>query len=123
MSTRLSCWTSGGCPGRNLYGDQDYHEIIEAIRTLAIRGAPAIGVAAAMGAALGALALKTDDPQEFRSRFQEICREIAAARPTAVNLFWALDRVRCWCKSMRPSPWPAIKDQPGGRSPDHAQGG
>jgi methylthioribose-1-phosphate isomerase len=72
----------------------DYHDVIEAIRTLAIRGAPAIGVAAAMGAALGALALKTDDPQEFQSRFGEICREIAAARPTAVNLFWALDRVQ-----------------------------
>ncbi len=72
----------------------DYHEVIEAIRTLAIRGAPAIGVAAAMGAALGALGLKTEDPQEFAGRFDHICREIAAARPTAVNLFWALDRVQ-----------------------------
>jgi methylthioribose-1-phosphate isomerase len=72
----------------------DYHDVIEAIRTLAIRGAPAIGVAAAMGAALGALEIKTADPQEFRRRFMEICREIAAARPTAVNLFWALDRVQ-----------------------------
>jgi methylthioribose-1-phosphate isomerase len=73
---------------------RDYHDIIEAIRTLAIRGAPAIGVAAAMGAALGALALKTEDPQEFQREFLTICREIAAARPTAVNLFWALDRVQ-----------------------------
>jgi methylthioribose-1-phosphate isomerase len=72
----------------------DYHDVIEAIRTLAIRGAPAIGVAAAMGAALGALGLKTEDPREFQSRFLEICREIALARPTAVNLFWALDRVQ-----------------------------
>ena len=72
----------------------DYHDVIEAIRTLAIRGAPAIGVAAAMGAALGALALTTEDPQEFQSQFKDICREIAAARPTAVNLFWALDRVQ-----------------------------
>jgi len=71
----------------------DYHDIIEAIRTLAIRGAPAIGVAAAMGAALGALALSTEDPQEFQTQFTYICREIAAARPTAVNLFWALDRM------------------------------
>ncbi len=82
-------------PQKETYIDTtDYHDVIEAIRTLAIRGAPAIGVAAAMAAALGALALKTDDPQEFRSRFLEICREIAAARPTAVNLFWALDRVQ-----------------------------
>jgi methylthioribose-1-phosphate isomerase len=72
----------------------DYHDVIEAIRTLAIRGAPAIGVAAAMGAALGALALKTEDPKEFQIQFTYICREIAAARPTAVNLFWALDRVQ-----------------------------
>ncbi|MFZ2088966.1 MAG: S-methyl-5-thioribose-1-phosphate isomerase, partial [Desulfobaccales bacterium] len=72
----------------------DYHDVIEAIRTLAIRGAPAIGVAAAMGAALGALALKTEDPREFQIQFTYICREIAAARPTAVNLFWALDRMQ-----------------------------
>ena len=71
----------------------DFHEIIEAIRTLAIRGTPAIGVAAAMGAALGALSLETSKATEFQSRFQDICREIAAARPTAVNLFWALDRM------------------------------
>jgi methylthioribose-1-phosphate isomerase len=72
----------------------DYRNVIEAIRTLAIRGAPAIGVAAAMGAALGALTLKTEDPKEFQIQFTYICREIAAARPTAVNLFWALDRMQ-----------------------------
>jgi methylthioribose-1-phosphate isomerase len=81
-------------PAEELYLEtRDYHDVIEAIRTLAIRGAPAIGVAAAMGAALGALSLDTRDGKEFQSRFQDICREIAAARPTAVNLFWALDRV------------------------------
>ncbi len=72
----------------------DYRDVIEAIRTLAIRGAPAIGIAAAMGAALGALSLKTEDPREFQIQFTYICREIAAARPTAVNLFWALDRMQ-----------------------------
>jgi methylthioribose-1-phosphate isomerase len=46
-----------------------------------------------MGAALGALAIDTDDPVQFQVRFQEICREISQARPTAVNLFWALDRM------------------------------
>jgi methylthioribose-1-phosphate isomerase len=71
----------------------DYRAVIEAIRTLAIRGAPAIGVAAAMGAALGALAIDTDDPVQFQVRFQEVCRQISQARPTAVNLFWALDRM------------------------------
>ncbi len=50
-------------PAEELYLEtRDYHDVIEAIRTLAIRGAPAIGVAAAMGAALGALALETQDP-------------------------------------------------------------
>jgi methylthioribose-1-phosphate isomerase len=82
-------------PAEELYLEiKDYHEIIEAIRTLAIRGAPAIGVAAAMGAALGALDLDTQDPKEFQVRFQKICQEIAQARPTAVNLFWALDRMQ-----------------------------
>jgi methylthioribose-1-phosphate isomerase len=82
-------------PQEELYLETtDYRDVIEAIRTLAIRGAPAIGVAAAMGAALGALALKTEDPKEFQIQFTYICREIAAARPTAVNLFWALDRVQ-----------------------------
>ncbi len=82
-------------PQEELYLEiTDYHDIIEAIRTLAIRGAPAIGVAAAMGAALGALELKTEDPEEFKNSFAAICREIAAARPTAVNLFWALNRVQ-----------------------------
>ncbi len=82
-------------PQEELYLETtDYRDVIEAIRTLAIRGAPAIGVAAAMGAALGALALKTEDPKEFQIQFTYICREIAAARPTAVNLFWALDRMQ-----------------------------
>ncbi len=72
---------------------RDYREVIEAIRTLAIRGAPAIGVAGSMAAALGALSLDAGDPGQFQERFLEICREIAAARPTAVNLFWALDRM------------------------------
>jgi methylthioribose-1-phosphate isomerase len=82
-------------PRQELYLEiRDYRKIIEAIRTLAIRGAPAIGVAAAMGAALGALAIDTDDSPKFQAQFLEICREIAGARPTAVNLFWALDRLQ-----------------------------
>jgi methylthioribose-1-phosphate isomerase len=89
---------------------RDYHEVIEAIRTLAIRGAPAIGVAAAMGAALGALEINTDDGLEFQRRFLEICREIAAARPTAVNLFWALDRVQRVVQDHAGEPVPALKD-------------
>ncbi len=97
-------------PAEELYLEiTDYHDIIEAIRTLAIRGAPAIGVAAAMGAALGALDLDTQDAKEFQERFQIICREIAAARPTAVNLFWALDRVLLVAQEHAGQPVEAIK--------------
>ncbi len=81
-------------PQEEVYLDTtDYREVIQAIRTLAIRGAPAIGVAAAMAAALGALEIDAQDPQAFAARFEEVCREIAGARPTAVNLFWALKRM------------------------------
>jgi len=90
---------------------RDYHDIIEAIRTLAIRGAPAIGVAAAMGAALGALALETSDMAEFQRRFLDICREIAAARPTAVNLFWALDRMQVLAQAHADEPVAALKER------------
>jgi methylthioribose-1-phosphate isomerase len=90
---------------------RDYREIIEAIRTLAIRGAPAIGVAAAMGAALGAMAIDTRDPAAFLGRFQEICREIATARPTAVNLFWALERVQKVALAMAGRSVSAIKER------------
>ena len=89
---------------------RDYHQVIEAIRTLAIRGAPAIGVAAAMGAALGALGIHTGDGAEFLGRFQEICREIAASRPTAVNLFWALERMQRLAQDHAQEPVPALKD-------------
>lgn len=98
-------------PAEELYLEiTDYHEIIEAIRTLAIRGAPAIGVAAAMGAALGALDIETHDPKEFQARFGKICREIAQARPTAVNLFWALDRVQRVAQAHAHESVAAVKD-------------
>jgi methylthioribose-1-phosphate isomerase len=87
----------------------DYREVVEAIRTLAIRGAPAIGVAAAMGAALGALAIDTGDLREFQARFQEVCKEIAQARPTAVNLFWALERVQKVAQAMAGQEVAAVK--------------
>jgi len=61
---------------------------------LTVRGAPAIGVAAAMGAALGTLNLPALPPQELRRKFFAICDEIARSRPTARNLFWALERMK-----------------------------
>ncbi len=69
-------------------------QVVDAIKTLAIRGAPAIGVAAAMGAALGARHIRQATRQEFLSDFDGIISFIASARPTAKNLFWALDRMK-----------------------------
>jgi len=68
-------------------------EIWEAIRTLRVRGAPAIGVAAAYGAALVASGFDTRDPETFLADFLKLKAYFATARPTAVNLFWALDRM------------------------------
>ncbi|MBU2260637.1 MAG: S-methyl-5-thioribose-1-phosphate isomerase [Proteobacteria bacterium] len=72
----------------------DYREVIAAINDLTIRGAPAIGVAAAMGIALGALHIAADAPESFRNAFDEICLQFSATRPTARNLFWAIERMK-----------------------------
>jgi methylthioribose-1-phosphate isomerase len=71
-----------------------YEEVAQAIKDMVIRGAPAIGIAAAMGIALGARATRTEDPEEFEKSFNHICHVIGSTRPTAVNLFWAIERMR-----------------------------
>ena len=71
-----------------------YEEVAWAIKEMVIRGAPAIGIAAAMGVALGARDTKTDDADELDKRFSQICDVLGSTRPTAVNLFWAIDRMR-----------------------------
>ncbi|MCL2057029.1 MAG: S-methyl-5-thioribose-1-phosphate isomerase [Oscillospiraceae bacterium] len=68
-------------------------DIWRAIYTLQVRGAPAIGVAAAIGLYLAAKEIKCDDFGEFYARFKSAKDYLASARPTAVNLFWALDRM------------------------------
>lgn len=71
---------------------EDYRDVVEAIKMLRVRGAPLIGVAAAYGLCLGALeGLKSED---FFSFLEQVDTELRATRPTAVNLFWALDRMR-----------------------------
>ncbi|MEN6603320.1 MAG: S-methyl-5-thioribose-1-phosphate isomerase [Bryobacteraceae bacterium] len=70
---------------------RDYKDVAEAIRTMVIRGAPAIGVAAAMGVALG---VEKADPANLDAEFTVICDTLAATRPTAVNLFWAIERMK-----------------------------
>src|SRR6202171_5148056 len=75
------------------YTYTDYREVAKAIREMAIRGAPAIGVAAAMGAALGVLHAPAKSVETLRAEFTEICDTLAKTRPTAVDLFWALERM------------------------------
>lgn len=72
----------------------DYREVAKAITEMVIRGAPAIGVAAAMGAALGVLHSKANSVEALRTEFAEICNTLAKTRPTAVDLFWALERMK-----------------------------
>src|SRR6266851_7221017 len=69
-------------------------EVARAIKTMVIRGAPAIGVAAAMGIALGMRRSKATGTQKFAADFYNVCELMAGTRPTAVNLFWALDRMQ-----------------------------
>lgn len=71
-----------------------YEEVAEAIRNMTVRGAPAIGVAAAMGVALGTRDAEGDHVSELRRNFDEICELLGETRPTAVNLFWAIERMR-----------------------------
>lgn len=76
------------------YSYTDYKEVAKAIKEMIIRGAPAIGIAAAFGIALGAKNIDTLDKDEFKAKFDEILDEFAKTRPTAVNLFWAINRMK-----------------------------
>jgi methylthioribose-1-phosphate isomerase len=78
-----------------------YIEVADAIRSMVIRGAPAIGVAAAMGVALGVL--------RSADRFEDICDTLARTRPTAVNLFWAIDRMKRLYESLGGQPIEEIR--------------
>src|ERR1019366_8223975 len=71
-----------------------YEAVAEVIVTMVVRGAPAIGVSAAYGIALGAKHTKARTAAEFAPEFERICARLAGTRPTAVNLFWAIDRMK-----------------------------
>ncbi len=86
-----------------------YQEVADAIVTMIVRGAPAIGVAAAMGIALGVRDLPEGSEQEFRKGFAEICRVMGGTRPTAVNLFWAIKRMERKFAELAGQPIPQIK--------------
>ena len=70
------------------------NDVAKAIKTMVIRGAPAIGVSAAMGVALGAARSKASGTKQFTTEFQRNCELLASTRPTAVNLFWAIERMK-----------------------------
>jgi methylthioribose-1-phosphate isomerase len=76
------------------YTYTDYRDVAKAIHEMVIRGAPAIGVAAAMGVALGVQKSKATSVEELMPEFNGICGTLAKTRPTAVDLFWALDRMK-----------------------------
>lgn len=71
----------------------DHEAMAKAIETMIVRGAPAIGVAAAYGMYLGAREIQTDDRAEFLAQLEQVAQRLQATRPTAVNLFWAIDQM------------------------------
>ena len=82
-------------PGEVIYHTYtDYREVAKAIQEMVIRGAPAIGIAAAMGVAIGLKHSRAQSLDELRAEFALICETLERTRPTAVDLFWAIERFR-----------------------------
>jgi methylthioribose-1-phosphate isomerase len=87
-----------------------YEEVAAAIRDMTVRGAPAIGVAAAMGVALGMQQSTATDMAGFSAHFDRVAKLIGETRPTAVNLFWGIRRMKAKFDSLAGRPIPQIKD-------------
>jgi methylthioribose-1-phosphate isomerase len=100
---------------RRLPGDEialecsTWHEVADAIRTLVVRGAPAIGVTAAFGVALAALASRASSGEALLADLDAAIAGLATTRPTAVNLFWALERMRHHARERRDQPVAEIR--------------
>ena len=86
-----------------------YQEVADVIRNMVVRGAPAIGIAAAMGIALGVKNSRAETAGELKREFDEICDVIGKTRPTAVNLFWAIRRMQQKFETLRVRPPQQIK--------------
>lgn len=86
-----------------------YHDVAKGIKDLIIRGAPAIGIAAAMGIALGAQDINTRNFKSFYDELEKVCNHIGSTRPTAVNLFWAINRMKEFTLSNKEKPIGDIK--------------
>jgi len=97
-------------PAQEIYVScPDYREVAEAIRSMVIRGAPAIGIAAAMGVALGVKSADLQTPEALDLHFQRVCEVMASTRPTAVNLFWAIERMKRSYERARPGGVEAVR--------------
>jgi methylthioribose-1-phosphate isomerase len=88
-----------------------HQQVAEVIRNMVVRGAPAIGVAAAMGVALGIKNSRAESTADLKSELDEICELIGKTRPTAVNLFWAIRRMQEKFERIRIRPIPQIKQR------------
>ncbi|HZQ71186.1 MAG TPA: S-methyl-5-thioribose-1-phosphate isomerase [Terriglobales bacterium] len=111
-------WTDAGVrfidqtklPTEEVYVNcKTYEQVADVIRNMVVRGAPAIGVAAAMGIALGMKNSKADNGAELKKDFDQVCDVIGKTRPTAVNLFWAIRRMREKFEYLRMRPINQIK--------------
>jgi methylthioribose-1-phosphate isomerase len=111
-------WTEGGVrfidqrklPTEETYVTcKTYAEVADVIRNMVVRGAPAIGVAAAMGVALGVKNSQAASSGDLQPEFDQICEVISKTRPTAVNLFWAIRRMQQKFESLRGRPIGEIK--------------
>ncbi len=111
-------WTSHGVvfldqtklPTEEVYVTCTTHQqVADAIRNMIVRGAPAIGVAAAMGIALGVKNSKAENVADLKKEFIEICKALSRTRPTAVNLFWAIGRMQEKFERLRTLPIAEIK--------------
>ena len=95
QETSLALLDQTKLPTQEVWEDYtDYREVADAIRRLVVRGAPAIGIAAAYAVCLAAMELRDLDTHSFRQEMDKAIKDLAASRPTAVNLFWALDRMK-----------------------------
>jgi len=98
-------------PFETVYIDcKDYETVARGIRELWVRSAPAIGVSAAMGLALGARQIRANTFDEFWLKFEEVCAFLTATRPTAVNLFWAIERIKKFVQDNKDKDLDALRE-------------
>jgi methylthioribose-1-phosphate isomerase len=95
LDGKLKILDQSKLPREQIFADlDDYHDVVLAIKEMRIRGAPAIGVAVAYGIALGALGIKTANKDDFLAQLNQVMQAFAGSRPTAVNLFQAINRMK-----------------------------